>query len=504
MVDNEQSEQPTEPAITDGGFDMRHRDERQVPLFPTEDLIIPEALRSMRKAVAAIHATPIRAEHAQGLNSRRLLDACILIAQIDFRKRGKEALSRVKSERLSPVFETRITDLARQANIPGKNYQRVYGELDTLFEMVLRWNIVGEDAETQWEMKSHFLSSLGYGRGHKRGLIRFSLDPSILEIVLEPSNWATLSLQAMRGLATAASYALYQNTWRYVGTNAKVTAALPLATWVELLQGSSSYVEDHPVHGKRVVRYADFKRRVLLDAIRRVNDIPALSYTLELKELKSGTRVSKLQFKFVPKKSLGLGIPLIWPADIVALLESLGFTPKEIEDLSQAHSFEEVADTIVRLKQSEERLKAQGRQISSKKAYFAGILANVAAGKSLDDMDHARIEAEARAQEAQRVAEARSQRLHEEFAQHTAARFASEFFALPDPTRDQFIQAFGASDDGRRARPITEKGWTLRNAAAQAVLRDWLARERQDLWERLLPNPEDRSFDAWLAWRVHP
>ena len=35
-------------------------------------------------------------------------------------------------------------------------------------------------------------------------------------------------------------------------------------------------------------------------------------------------------------------------------------------------------------------------------------------------------------------------------------------------------------------------------------LRDWLARERQDLWERLLPNPEDRSFDAWLAWRVHP
>jgi hypothetical protein len=79
-------------AIAESGFDMRLRDEHQVPLFPTEDLIIPEALRNMRKGVAAIHATPIKAEHAQSLNNRRLLDAYILIAQIDFRKRGKEAL----------------------------------------------------------------------------------------------------------------------------------------------------------------------------------------------------------------------------------------------------------------------------------------------------------------------------------------------------------------------------------------------------------------------------
>ena len=489
-----------EDAIAD--FDMRSRDAAQVPLFPTEDLIIPEALRNMRKAVSAIHATPIKAEHAQGLNNRRLLDACILIAQIDFRKRGTDALARVKSERLSPIFETRVTDLARLASIPGKNYQRIYEELDTLFEMILRWNIVGEDAETQWEMKSHFLSSLGYGRGHKRGLIRFSLDPSILEIVLEPSNWATLSLQAMQGLGTAASYALYQNAWRYVNTNAKVTAALPTATWIELLLGSSGYVEEDPKEGKRVVRYADFKRRHLVDALRRVNDIPALSYTLELKELKSGTRVSKLQFKFIPKRTQSLGIPLTWPSDVVAALESAGFSAKEIEDISQGRSFEEVADTLVRLKQAEDRMKSQGRQISSRKAYFNGILANVAAGKNLEELDHVKIEAEARAQEAQRAAAARQERLKEEFFRHCATRFAAELFAIAEGERKGILEDFAASDEARKAAPYLSRGWTTRNTAALAMLKGWMQRERPELIEQLMPCPEDRSFESWLAWRA--
>lgn len=489
-------------AIAESGFDMRLRDESQIPLFPTDDLIIPDALRNMRKGVAAIHATPSRAEHAQSLNNRRLLDACILIAQIDFRKRGKEALARVKNERLAPVFETRITDLVRLAGIPGKNFQRVYDELDSLFEMTLRWNIVGEDAQTQWEMKSHFLSSLGYGKGVKRGLIRFSLDPEILQIVLEPSNWATLSLQVMRGLGTAASYALYQNAWRYVNTDKKVTAALPTATWIELLLGDSGYVEDDPELGKRVVRYADFKRRHLIDAIQRVNDIPALGYTLELKELKSGHRVSKLQFAFVPKRSMSLGIPMTWPGDVVNALESLGFTPAEIGDLSQARSFEEVAETLVKLKQAEDRMRAQGRHIASKKAYFNGILANVSAGKSIEDLDHAKIEAEARAQEAQRASAARQERLKEEFARHGSARFAEEFFGLSEDRREQILEAFSGADEARLTQPFLSHGWTPKNAAALAILRGWMRRERPEMLDELLPLPEDRSFEAWLAWRL--
>ena len=170
---------------------------------PYADLVDCILQREEPGTDGAIHAIPVKAEHAQSLNSRRLFDACILVTQIDFRRRDRAEVERIKNDRISPVFEVRITDLA---SIPGKNYQRLYAELDTLFEMVLRWNIVGEDANVEWDMKSHFLSSLGYGKGQKRGLIRFSMDPAILGIVLEPSNWATLSLQAMERLGTAASY----------------------------------------------------------------------------------------------------------------------------------------------------------------------------------------------------------------------------------------------------------------------------------------------------------
>ena len=482
---------------------MRHREPDQPSLFPTEDLIIPETIRSIRKAVSAIHATPLRPEHSQSLNSRRLFDACILVAQIDFRKREKQqVLERVRSERLSPMFETRVTDLARLAGIPGKNYERIYEELDQLFEMSLRWNIVGEDSEVQWEMKSHFLSSLGYGRGQKRGLIRFSIDPSILEIVLEPSNWATLSLQAMEGLGTASSYALYQNAWRYVNTHAKVTAILPTTTWVELLMGQSRYVVDDPAGGKRVANYGDFKRRVLMDAIRRVNDIQALSYTLELKEYRSGTRVSKLQFKFVPKQQPSLGLPLTWPEDVLGVLERLGFTRAEIENMSQANSYEEVADSILRLKAAEVRMKALGRPITSKKSYFNGILANIAAGAVGDELDHEKLEAEAKAQEAQRAADLRHARRKEEFSKHVSEVFATRLYELDAADREEIIRSFEASPAASKARLLIEKGWTAKNVGALAILRGWLATDRSEVLDRILANPEDKDFNAWMAWRL--
>ncbi|MBI2770548.1 MAG: replication initiation protein [Burkholderiales bacterium] len=480
---------------------MRRRETDQPPLFPTEDLIIPDTLRSMRKAVSAIHAAPVKAEHNQSLNNRRLFDACILLAQIDCRKRDG-LVKRVVEDRVSPVFETRVTDLVRLAGIPGKNYVRIYQELDQLYDMDLQWNIVGEDAKVEWEMKSHFLSSLGKGKGHRRGLVRFSIDPAILAILLEPSNWATLSLQAMKGLGTAAAYALYQNAWRYINTHAKVTAALPTATWIELLMGHSRYVVDDPKQGKRVVNYGDFKRRVLIDALNRVNDTPALSYTLELKELRSGTRVSKLQFKFIPKKQASLGLPMNWPEDVLRVLGNLGFSGSEIEDLSQAHSFEVVAETLLRLKAAEGRLKAAERAITSKKAYFNGILANVASGGTEDDLNVAKMEAEAKVQEAQRAAQVRNERRKEEFAKHQSAVFSGRFFQLAESDRLQMLADFESSAAGKRARILIDKGWNPQNVGALACLRTWLAEQKAGLLEQFFPNPEDRGFDAWLAWRL--
>lgn len=481
---------------------MRRRPVEQPSLFPTEDLIIPASINKIRKAVSAIHAVPLRAEHAHTLNTRRLFDACILVAQLDMRSRPRQELERIKTERISTMFETRVTDLARLAGIPGKNYQRLYEALDALFEMTLRWNIVAEDAEVVWDMRAHLMSSLGYGKGHKRGLIRFSIDPSILEIVLEPRNWATLSLQAQSWLGTPASYALYQSCWRYVNTSAKVTAALPTETWIELLVGPSRYVKTDPKTGERIVNYADFKRRCLLDAIARVNDIQVLTYTLELKEFKSGNRISKLQFRFLPKKQASLGLPVTWPQDMVDVLVTLGYSEAEINDISQGHSLEEVAESIVRLNTAERRLKALGRRISSRKAYFNGILTNVALGADDSDLDAERIESQVRAQEEERQAQQRQERLRQAFALHQAQAFALNLFEIDEPARNALLQAFEASEEGTKSRLLWEKGWSEKNVGALSVLRTWLAKVQPVQHDALLPRPQDRSFEGWMGWRL--
>ena len=482
-------------------FEMKRREPKQPSLFPSEELIVPQSLRSMRKAVSAVHAVSL--DHSQSLNSRRLFDGFILAAQIDGRRRDSKWIDRVREERISPLFDIRISDLAQLAGIPGKNFERLYEEIDQLYRMTLAWNIVGEDDNIDWEMKSHFLSSYGRGVGRNRGLVRFSFDPAILEIVLEPSRWAHLSLQEMSGLGTPASYALYQNAWRYIGTQNKVTAALPVATWIELLMGPSRYVVEHPDPsiGKRVENYGDFKRRVLLDAMDRVNSIPALSYALQLKEIKSGKRVAKLQFRFVLKQQESLGLPLTWPKDVVQTLESIGYQQRDIEDLSQAHSVEEVGDAIIRLKAAETRMRAAGKSISAKKPYFEGILKNIALGAVGDDQDDDKIAEEVRRQEALIAAEEREKRLRDAFEEHQKALFAAWWFGRKEEERDQDRESFLKSCTAPE-RIFFNKPLTQSSTGAMALIRNWMFKNQPGLIDAFYPNPEDQSYEAWLAWRL--
>lgn len=494
----------TEAAGTADAYTVQERQSMQHTLFSTEEVLLPEALRTMRKAVAAIHAVPSKPDTQHTLNSRRLFDACVLVAQVDIRRREKTFLDRVRSERISPMFEVRTSELSKLAGIKGTNLERTHEELQRLYEMSLQWNVVGEDANTLWNMQSHFLSAIGIGNGLKRGMVKFSLDPEVLLLVLEPSNWATLSLQAMEGLGTEASYSLYQNAFRYLGTASKLTAALPTETWVELLLGKCGYLEYGPKGEKRVVRYGDFKRRHLLDAIERVNSVPALGYMLSLKEIKSGNRVARLQFKFEPKKvSQGL-LPLTWPKDVITALEHLGFTPEEVQDISQSRSFEEVAESLVKLKTAEDKLRAAGRRISSKKAYFQGILVNVAAGANLDVLEHEKIEAEVRAQEEKQAAHNREVRLREAFDRDRAQVFTEQLFAWGEDKRTALLAKFEEEDKRRGgvAKGFLRKGLIPANGPLIALLRDWLAKNDPSGLDELLPFPHQRSYEAWLAWRL--
>lgn len=55
--------------------------------------------------------------------------------------------------------------------------------------MDFEFNVCAEDGETIWENRARSLSSLGVGKNHKRGYIRFAMDPEMLILLLEPNLW---------------------------------------------------------------------------------------------------------------------------------------------------------------------------------------------------------------------------------------------------------------------------------------------------------------------------
>ena len=266
--------------------------------------------------------------------------------------------------------------------------------------------------------------------------------------------------------------------------------------------GQSRYVKEDPNGGKRAVNYGDFKRRVLLEAMARVNETPALGYTLELKEILSGKRVAKLQFKFIPKKQASLDLPMGWPDDGLKVLAHIGLSAAEIQDLSQAHSYEEVAESLTRLKAADTKMRIAGKPIASRKAYFLGILANVADGATADDMDMSKIDAEALAQEAARVAEARAERAAAAFAKHQADAFIDAVFTMAEQEREDIFWQFVQSPEGLKAKPLLAKGWIRGNVGALALLRLWFSTAKPEAYIALLPKPEDRDYGAWMAWRL--
>lgn len=472
----------------------------QPSLFPDDDFIIPDSLRTFRKSHSMIQSIALNRSHT--LNTRRLMDAASIIVQVECRKRGPEFIERIVKDRLSPMFETRVTELANLANIPGKNYVRLREDMRILYDMDFAWNVMGDDGQIEWNARSHYLSYLAMGQGEKSSIIRFAMDPAILALILEPKLWARFNLASKAGIGTSAAYALWQFAYRYLGNPSKVTAAIPVETMIEMLVGPSKYVKRE--NAKVTVSYGEFKRRSLNDAIARVNDIPALTHKLELKEIFSGKRVAKIQFRFVPKVQAQLDLPpLAWPKEAIELLSSIGYTLEEQSILAQAHSYIVIADTLERLASAEQRIRARGEVVFSRKALFDGILDKVAKGAVLADITDEAIASEARVRESERIAQERKQRMDSAFLTHQRKVFTVNFSdLLSAEVRDALITKFLKSDIGKKNQLLIDRGWSAANVGLMTILRTWLQEFEPDAHNMLLPAPEDRSIEAWLAWQL--
>jgi NTP pyrophosphatase (non-canonical NTP hydrolase) len=478
-------------------------------LFRSDALLLPEAHNTYRKPVAAIHSIPERRDASLKLTARKLMEAMPLAVQLDLRSRRKEEaqelIRKIREERATPLFEIRTAELCRLAGISGSNKDRIY---DTLAEMVafpFVWNVLGEDGEVEFETVAPFLIRRDKGVGKKLGYIRFAFEPEILLWFLEPTMWANLSWTVMSGIGRSngpgqeAAFGLYQNIWRYIGTSAKLTPLLDVATWIDLIIGPSRFVKVDSKGVKQVVDYKDFKRRYLLPGLAILNDHPALNHTVELKEDKAGGRkVARLRFKFVEKVQGTFDFPLGWPPEVLKQLTELGFSEKEISTASQLYPYEQVAEALKRLPAAEQRVRAKGSRVYSRKGFFGGILANVAKGEAQTAEEEAKLLKEAEQLQQQEVETQRMEALQAKFSTHQRNMIGAELNALPEKERDALIQKhLEAKPEDRILYKAGEFGTPY-----LALFCKWLAGAHPETYAAWLPELKDQSFQSWLAWQV--
>jgi len=478
-------------------------------LFHSDELLLPEKQNTYRKPVAAIHSIPAQRDASLKLSARKLMEALPLSVQLDLRSRSKEEaqelVRKIREDRATPLFEIRTKELGRLAGLTVTNMERIH---DTLAEMVgfpFIWNVLGEDGQAEYETVAPFLIRRDKGVGKKLGYTRFAFEPEILLWFLEPQMWANLSWAVMSGIGRSngpgqeAAFGLYQNIWRYIGTTAKVTPAFDVAMLISLVIGRSRFVKEDANGIKHVVDYKDFKRRYLIPGLAILNAHPALNHTVEMKEDKSGRKVVRLRFKFVEKVQGSFDFPLGWPPAALNQLEELGFSEKEITTVSQLHLYEQVAEALKRLPAAEQRVRAKGSKVYSRKAFFNGILANVANGEAQTAEEDAKLLKEAEQRQQQEAEAQRMKALQSKFSAHQRGLIAAELQNLPADERNRLTHAHLAARPEDR---IMFKAGGELHTPYLVLFCKWLEAAHPEQYAAWLPEQKDANFQSWLVWQL--
>lgn len=474
-------------------------------LFMNDALVLPDSVKRYTKAVSAIHSIP---NAPMSVTARRMMDACILIAQLYFRRLKPAEIEQMRAVRASPMFEVRTNYLRKLGGIRERNLSAVQDSLELLRKTGFRWNTVGEDQSVTFNMFSSFVTSWGTGQGKSTGWVRFALEPAVLELILDPRMFAAFSLQVMDDLRTESSYMLFQTVFRYVNSNAKVTPYLPVTMWIELMRGPCSYVVEDPKTGAKDHRNLhDFKRRELMPAIARINAIDALNYSIELIERKSGPKIVSWRFKFIPKtqQAFRFTIPMNWPIEMKPLLLSMGFTEAELVDMAQGHNTAEIAEGLRRLEEAEKAKLKQGSRIYSRKHYFLTVLESMVDQKKLEEKEMDELETVARKKAEEEAAERRQESLQERFAEHQITVLGKSLEGMPEEARKGLLDAFNdyaAKSLNTVEQRLISKDPGIKGRPVFLLLRKWLQEHRAKEMLELFPYPQDREFQAWVMWQV--
>ncbi|MEX3606218.1 MAG: replication initiation protein [Burkholderia sp.] len=164
----------------------------------------------------------------------------------------------------------------------------------------------------------------------RRVWVEFSFAPKIKKKLLDPVQYARLSLQFQSQLRSSAGLALYEICVRYLTNPSYLTMREPWEWWRPILSGTPD--TEAGDEAKREYKY--FKRDYLRLAIAEVNAVTNIF--VELIEHREGRRVAEIQFRVSERKQPMLALnehPSVFDSTLVDRMVKLGLPLKEAQTL---------------------------------------------------------------------------------------------------------------------------------------------------------------------------
>lgn len=295
-------------------------------LFPTRrmatkrakktDVVSPSSAE-LRKAVEAIAIQPKSGKIT--LLTRKLFNVLLAVAQ--------------QADESGDTYRALLSDIVANSAFDSNDTALVKEHLRRMVSVQVEWSqgTSSQKPGRKWGISTLIADAeILEDPATRRVWVEFSFAPKIKKKLLDPVQYARLSLQFQSQLRSSAGLALYEICVRYLTNPSHLTMRESWAWWRPILSGTPD--TEAGDEAKREYKY--FKRDYLRPAIAEVNAVTNIF--VELIEHREGRRVAEIQFRVTERKQPMLALdehPNVFDSTLVDRMVKIGIPLKEAQTL---------------------------------------------------------------------------------------------------------------------------------------------------------------------------
>ncbi len=279
--------------------------------------VVSASSAELRKAVEAIALQPKNGKIT--LLTRKLFNVLLAVAQ--------------QADDSGDTYRALLSDIVANSAFDSNDTALVKEHLRRMVSVQVEWS-TGTSSQKpgrKWGISTLIADAeILEDPATRRVWVEFSFAPKIKKKLLDPVQYARLSLQFQSQLRSSAGLALYEICVRYLTNPSHLTMREPWEWWRPILSGTPD--TEAGDEAKREYKY--FKRDYLRPAIAEVNAVTNIF--VELIEHREGRRVAEIQFRVSERKQPMLALdehPNVFDSTLVDRMVKIGIPLKEAQTL---------------------------------------------------------------------------------------------------------------------------------------------------------------------------